>query len=318
VRDYATVLTRMHTGRTMKALRGDHLAQLLVFYLITNPHSNMIGVYHLPIMYIAEDLGSPLEGARKALSRVIAEEFCEYDTELGWVFVPRMAEIQVASRLSAGDKRCAAVAREIDRIASPPMKAAFARRYAEPFAPAFTLLKSTTKERGWEAPSEPLRSQEQEHDQDQLQEQDQEQLQARGRLTAGGADAPGDQRDGSAGGDVQTRRKPAVARIEMAEKAMVLPAWLQPHADAWAAFEQIRWKKNAKAPYTLAAQRGIVRKLEQLHADGEDLAAILNASVNAGWTDVYAPRGTRRPASPGGSFAGKNYSGGELERDFAE
>ena len=65
MRDYSVVQTKLYTGRTMKALRGDPLAQLLMLYLITSPHSTMIGVFHLPVSYIAEDLGSPLEGARE-------------------------------------------------------------------------------------------------------------------------------------------------------------------------------------------------------------------------------------------------------------
>lgn len=85
--------------------------------------------------------------------------------------------------------------------------------------------------------------------------------------------------------------KPATGvRIEMADRALVLPDWLQPFADQFAAFEEVRWKKNAKAPYTARAQKGILEKLDKLRQEGQDLGVVLMASVNAGWTDVYAQK----------------------------
>lgn len=79
-------------------------------------------------------------------------------------------------------------------------------------------------------------------------------------------------------------------RIELADRALQLPEWLAPHAHAWAEFEQNRWAKHGRAPYTRAAQKGIVSKLEKLRDEGQDLTEVLMASVRAGWADVFAPR----------------------------
>jgi len=93
----------------------------------------------------------------------------------------------------------------------------------------------------------------------------------------------------------------------MANRNLVLPDWLAPHAVAWGQFEENRWAKHPRAPYTLAAQRGILAKLEKLHDDGQNLHEVLMASVRNSWTDVFAQRNTTRVAgSAGGAprFAG--------------
>jgi uncharacterized protein YdaU (DUF1376 family) len=106
--------------------------------------------------------------------------------------------------------------------------------------------------------------------------------------------------------------------IEMADRNLALPDWLQPHSEAFTAFEANRWAMHSKAPYTRIAQNGIVSKLEKLLAEGQDLSEVLNASVRNAWRDVFAQRQARRPNQPtGGSFTGKDYNGGELERDFS-
>lgn len=104
--------------------------------------------------------------------------------------------------------------------------------------------------------------------------------------------------------------KPARAgkpTIVYADRALVLPEWLRPHAEAWKAFEEIRWAKHPRAPYTARAQAQVIAKLQGMHNDGQDLDAVLNASVTNGWTDVYPKRnpfGGCGGPGPGSRFAG--------------
>lgn len=118
--------------------------------------------------------------------------------------------------------------------------------------------------------------------------------------TTPAADAPVGEGEQEQGGELQapaaedkppikTRGTPA-SQIPMADKALVLSDWLAPFASQWAAFEEIRWKKNGKAPYTLEAQRGILRKLKQFHDEGQDIGEVLDASTTNGWTGVFAQR----------------------------
>lgn len=94
----------------------------------------------------------------------------------------------------------------------------------------------------------------------------------------------------------------------------VLPDWIP--ADAWAAFMETRKTKKAKS--TAYALGLIVKSLEAFKADGHDPLAILNASIKAGWSDVYPPKvpasamtPARRTPAPE-NFAIRTYTGGKL------
>lgn len=100
--------------------------------------------------------------------------------------------------------------------------------------------------------------------------------------------------------------KPAKPAIEYAKRDLVLPEWLAPHGDAWKAFEEIRWAKHPRAPYTAEAQRRVLLKLEGMHNDGQDLHAVLEASITGGWTDVYPQR---NPGRAGGGGGGTRFAG---------
>ena len=97
-------------------------------------------------------------------------------------------------------------------------------------------------------------------------------------------------------------------------QSFVLPGWIP--ADAWAAFMETRKTKKAKStPYALGL---IVKSLEAFKADGHDPLAILNASIKAGWSDVYPPKvpasamtPARRTPAPE-NFASRTYTGGKL------
>ena len=65
-----------------------------------------------------------------------------------------------------------------------------------------------------------------------------------------------------------------------------LPGWIP--ADTWAAFMETRKAKKAKSTdYALSL---IVKSLERLKADGHDPVEVLDTSIKAGWSDVYAPK----------------------------
>lgn len=68
MRDYATVAPQFWLGKTGRELRKKGAeAQVVSFYLMTSPHANMLGLYYLPILYIAHETGLGLEGFRRGL-----------------------------------------------------------------------------------------------------------------------------------------------------------------------------------------------------------------------------------------------------------
>ena len=147
MRDYSKVNGQFWTGKTGKALRGDAQAQIVALYLVTSPHSNMIGVYHCPILYIAHETGLPIEGASKGLQRLIEGEYCTYDEASDTVFVHEMAKYQIGESLSPNDKQVKGVQKQFDNLPQGRIKQEFFARYAK----AFHLAKTGGK-------GKPLRS----------------------------------------------------------------------------------------------------------------------------------------------------------------
>lgn len=121
------------SGRTGRALRGDHIAQAVAVYLMTCRHANQIGLYYLPIPVMAHEIGSPLQGASKGLRRVCELGFSHYDEESEWVFLPRMAYFQIGEILHERDKRRKGVLNQLSDAESSPYLSAFYEIYGECF-----------------------------------------------------------------------------------------------------------------------------------------------------------------------------------------
>lgn len=133
MRDYGKVSPQFWTGKTGKALRGDMEAQVVAMYLMTSPHANMIGVYHLPMLYLSHETGLSIEGASKGLAKCVDLGFCVYDDESETVFVVEMAAHQVGEELKESDNRVKSVVRQFKAISSSLIADAFHVRYGEPF-----------------------------------------------------------------------------------------------------------------------------------------------------------------------------------------
>ena len=164
MRDYAVFSPRFwtsDTGKRIKAAGRD--VQIVAVYLFTSPTSNMIGLYYLPLPTLCHEVGIDNEGALKALRSLEDLHFCRYSPFEEVVFVFEMAKWQVGDRLAENDNRVKGVIRELENYRKSSFLPAFMERYSRPFH----LPKM-------EAPSKPLRSQEQEQDQEQEQEQEQE------------------------------------------------------------------------------------------------------------------------------------------------
>lgn len=166
MRDYGSVSPAFWLGKTGRELRGDPEAQVLALYLMTGPHATAIGVFHCPVLYMAHETGLPIEGASKALRRLIEGGFCTYEWDSEWVFVRQMAKYQIADTLKKGDKRVVWLRKEVAAIPVPRMVAEFLEVHAENYGLTDLLKECRENGRGIEGASEPHRSQEQEQEQD--------------------------------------------------------------------------------------------------------------------------------------------------------
>jgi hypothetical protein len=172
VREYAKLSPTFWTGETGKEIKRRGIEAVVVaVYLLSSPHSNMLGLYYQPKLYLAHETGLGIEGASKGLQGCIEAGFCSFDepSEMVWVF--EMAAYQIAPSLSSGDKRCKGIQKDYDALPRCPHLAPFFDRYAAPFH--LTKRRSTEPPKpesgqgACQAPSKPHRSQEQEQEQEQ-------------------------------------------------------------------------------------------------------------------------------------------------------
>ncbi|EOT0437846.1 DNA-binding protein, partial [Escherichia coli] len=163
MRNYATISPQFWLGETGRKLRKSGPECMVVaLYMMTSPHSNMLGLYYLPVLYIAHETGLDPEGASKGLQMACEAGFCSYDHDSEVVWVHEMAAWQVGESLKPGDNRCAGVRNEYSALLENPFLSLFYDKYKDDFH----LDVRRESCRKIEAPSEPLSSQEQEQEQE--------------------------------------------------------------------------------------------------------------------------------------------------------
>ncbi|EPP6532179.1 DNA-binding protein, partial [Escherichia coli] len=171
MRDYAKVSPRFWLGETGRELRkAGAEAQVVAFYLMTSPHANMLGLYYLPVLYLAHETGLGPEGASKGLKRAVEAGFCSYDHDAEMVWVHEMAAWQVGETLKPGDNRCAGVRNEYASLPENAFLSAFYDRYKTDFHLDVRRNNRRNSARGFEEALKGLLSQEEEQEKEQEQD----------------------------------------------------------------------------------------------------------------------------------------------------
>jgi hypothetical protein len=166
MRKFASIPPRVWQA-DLKAVRGNLEALTVHYHLTTSGHANMLGLYYVPITYIAHEIGCAEEGASKGLISLVEAKICSYDFERELVWVHEMAADQIAPHLSPKDKRVKGVADQLSMLPMCQITLDFYQRYRLPFH----LYDERNLEEfevsmpdSVEAPSKPLRSKEKEKD----------------------------------------------------------------------------------------------------------------------------------------------------------
>lgn len=167
MREYGKVSPHFWTGSTGKQLRQCPESLVVSMYLMTSPHANMLGLYYMPLLYVAHETGLGIEGASKGLEWACKAGFCSYDETSEMVWVHEMARFQIADKLKSTDKRSIGVQNEYNSLPSNPYLASFYDKYSQAFCMAEKRENTVKKPLENEAPSKPLASQEQEQEQEQ-------------------------------------------------------------------------------------------------------------------------------------------------------
>ncbi|MDR7655517.1 hypothetical protein [Acinetobacter junii] len=183
MRDYGKVSPHFWTGTTGKKLRKTPEGLIVAMYLMTCPQANMLGLFYIPILYIAHETGLGIEGASKGLQSACESGFCSYDevSEIVWVY--EMARFQVAESLKDTDNRCKGVQKDYDSLPLNPFLASFFDKYAQAFCMTSRRGEIADFNTPSKAPLKPLASQEQEQEQEQEQKQDNSHTQSEGEKT---------------------------------------------------------------------------------------------------------------------------------------
>jgi hypothetical protein len=132
MREYGKVSGKFWVGKSGKALRGKPEAQIVALYLMTCPTSEMSGVFHCPVLYIAHETGLGMEGATKGLQSLIESDYCSYDDESEYVFVHEMARYQIGEELKVNDNQVKSIKKAYLAM-SDVFKPVFFERYKDAF-----------------------------------------------------------------------------------------------------------------------------------------------------------------------------------------
>jgi hypothetical protein len=100
MREYAKFPPRMWTEKILRSMRGKPRLQVVAFYLWTAPNSNMIGLYYLPLSFVAHETGTPSEEVEMAIRTLTQFGYSYYDQDEELVYVPDMAAEQVGLSVS--------------------------------------------------------------------------------------------------------------------------------------------------------------------------------------------------------------------------
>ncbi|MEO7862303.1 MAG: hypothetical protein ABIU05_18100 [Nitrospirales bacterium] len=130
------VLSQFWTGRTGKAITvAGKDARILATYLLTCEHSNMLGLYRLPLLYVVEEAGLKRREVIAALEQLRSIEFAAYDPETEFVWVYEMARHQLGllpqEFIKEGDHRAQGAARLYKQLAPNPFLLPFYDRYVQ-------------------------------------------------------------------------------------------------------------------------------------------------------------------------------------------
>jgi hypothetical protein len=165
MREYGSVQTQFWSDLVLQGL-STH-AKLLAVYLLTGPHTNMLGCFRLPAGYVSEDLKWNGEIVSEVFAELARVGFLIRDAESGWIFIYHFLEWNPIENPNQGkslSKLCNQVPQQ-SRV----------------FKPLVESLLTQTKylDEGFRNRLETLcqafRNQEQEQEQDQKQDQDQDQ-----------------------------------------------------------------------------------------------------------------------------------------------
>lgn len=138
MRDYAKGSPAFWSGDLADDIRGDPRCQAMAWYLITSPHSNMIGLYRLPSAYMIEDLGWPEAEILGSIQKLERYGFCSYDWAAKVVFVVEAARHEWTDEPNAKDNRVKALIKSAPKILRDLHRSPLVSKFYERYLPGWS------------------------------------------------------------------------------------------------------------------------------------------------------------------------------------
>ncbi|MGN6657068.1 MAG: hypothetical protein ACTHJ9_17245 [Rhodanobacter sp.] len=85
MREYGKIHSSFWTSEDIRQLGED--GRTLAAYLLTSPHSNMLGCFRCPIAYISDDLRWPIERVREGFAKLSQRVWATFEEGSGWVVI---------------------------------------------------------------------------------------------------------------------------------------------------------------------------------------------------------------------------------------
>src|SRR5689334_12116419 len=99
---YAKIPDDHWTDDVSRKIRGDLAAVAVRDYLRTCKYREPIGVFYLPLPFVAHELGIPADVVDGALTILIGAGFCDYDSPTETILIFGMAGVEIGP-LADGD-----------------------------------------------------------------------------------------------------------------------------------------------------------------------------------------------------------------------
>ena len=100
MREYGKICTQFWTSPDIARLSDQ--GKLLAAYLLSSPHTNMIGCFRLPLRYISADLSWSDESVLKVLEELSAQGFVSYDSKLMWLVIHKFLKWNLVQNPNQG------------------------------------------------------------------------------------------------------------------------------------------------------------------------------------------------------------------------
>lgn len=127
---YRRILTSFWTDPEVRGRRLSTDQRVLLLYLFTSPHSNLAGLYWLPLAYAAAETGLAIPDVEEWIQGPLSA-YVTYDHATEEVLVHRLARHNIGEELKATDNRVKALERALLDIHSKPLLRLFFHNYPD-------------------------------------------------------------------------------------------------------------------------------------------------------------------------------------------